>query len=84
MNEEYKEVVIPNCVEVIYTISRTYERYDGEVVAECKMVANNITPNSIVKNDCGICDGIALSTLKKLVDGDERLGGKLIELNDYE
>lgn len=65
MNEKYKEVVIPNCVEVIYTVLRTYERYDGEVVAECKMVANNITPKGIVENDCGICDGRPLSVLKK-------------------
>lgn len=65
MNEKYKEVVIPNSIEVIYTVLRTHERYDGEVVAECKMVANNITTKGIVENDCGICDGIASSVLKK-------------------
>lgn len=66
MNEKYKEVVLPNRIEVIYTILRTYERYDGEVVAECKMIANNIIPTGLVENDCGICDGIPLSVLKKL------------------
>lgn len=64
MDEKYKEVVLPGRVEVIYTILRTYERYDGEVVAEYKMVANNITSTGIVENDCGICNGISLSVLK--------------------
>lgn len=64
MNEKYKEVVLPNRIEVIYTILRTYERHDGEVVAEYKMVANNITSTGIVENDCGICNGIPLSVLK--------------------
>lgn len=66
MNEMYKEIVVPNCVEVIYTILRTYERCDGEVVAECKMIANNITPTGVVENDCGICNDISLSVLKKM------------------
>lgn len=65
MNEMYKEVVIPNCLEVIYIILRTYERYDGEIVADCKMIANNITPTGIVENDCGICEGRPLSVLEK-------------------
>ena len=65
MNEKYKEVVIPNCVEVIYTVLRTYERYDGESVAECKKVANNITPFGIIENDCGVSDGIPVSVLQK-------------------
>lgn len=66
MSEKYKEVVLPGHVEVVYTILRTYERYDGEVVADCKMVANNITSRGIVENDCGISDGRPLSNLKKL------------------
>lgn len=66
MNEKYKEVVLPNRVEVIYTILRTYERYDGEIVAGCKMVAKNITPTGVVENDCGICDSRPLSVLRKL------------------
>lgn len=66
MNEKYKEVILPNRIEVIYTILRVYERYDGEVVAECKMVANNITPTGVVENDFGICDSRPLSALRKL------------------
>ena len=61
----YKEIIHPGSLEVIYTVLRTYERYDGEVMAECKMVANNITPKGIVENDCSICDDIASSVLKK-------------------
>lgn len=66
MNEKYKEVVLPGRVEVIYTILRIYRRYDGEVVADCKMVANNITPRGVVENDCGISEGVAISNLRKL------------------
>lgn len=66
MSVKYKEVVLPGRVEVIYTILRTYRRYDGEVVADCQIVASNITPRGVVENDCGISDGISLSSLKKL------------------
>ena len=66
MNEKYKEVVLSGSVEVIYTILRIYRRYDGEVVADCQMVTNNITPRGVVENDCGISGGRPLSSLKKL------------------
>lgn len=64
MSAKYKEVVLPGRVEVIYTVLRTYERYDGEVMAECKMITNNITPTGIVENDCGLCS-IPLSVLER-------------------
>lgn len=66
MSVRYKEVVLPGRIEVIYTILRTYERYDGDVVADCQMVANNITPIGVVENDCGISEGVAISNLRKL------------------
>ena len=58
MKEMYKEIIHPGSLEVIYTVLRTYERYDGESVAECKKIANNITPFGIIENDCGVSDGI--------------------------
>lgn len=64
--QSYKEVVLPGRVEVLYTILRTYRRYDGEVVADCQIVANNFTPKGVVENDCGISEGMAVSSLRKL------------------
>lgn len=66
MSVKYKEVVLPGRVEVIYTILRTYRRYDGEVVADCQIVASNITPRGVVENDCGISKGVAMINLIKL------------------
>ena len=66
MNEKYKDVVLPGRIEIVYTILRTYERYDGEIVAEYRMVANNIAISGFVENDCGIYDGRPLSFFKRL------------------
>lgn len=64
MNEKYKEVIIPNSVEVIYTVLRVYNRFDSEMMAECNVLVNNISPNGIIVNNCGQWNDISLKWLK--------------------
>lgn len=64
MKEKYKEIVISGKIETIYTVKETYKRYDGEILANCQITCNNISPKGVVPNDCGIFYGIALKVLK--------------------
>lgn len=65
IKEKYREIVILGKIESVYTILKTYKRYDGEVLADCQVTCNNITPTGIVSNDCGIFHGVSLRVIKE-------------------
>jgi hypothetical protein len=56
-NKKFEETVLKGRLNVVYTVLRTYTRCDGEPMARCAAIANNITVSGgIITNYLGFKD----------------------------